>query len=51
MNYLEVEELSSTRIVIRYERGKSILIGKDLVVSKMQDEELLIIGKIKTIEV
>ncbi len=51
MNYLEVEELSSTRIVIRYERGKSILIGKDLVVSKMQNEELLIIGKIKTIEV
>ncbi len=51
MNYLEVEDFSDTRVVVRYEGGVSVLIGTHLVVSKMQDDELLIVGKIKTIEV
>lgn len=50
MNYLEIEDFSSTRVVIRYHGGKTIILGTDLVVAKMQDEELLIIGKLKTIE-
>lgn len=51
INYLELEDFSSTRVVVRYESGKTILLGTDLVVSKMQEDELLIIGNIKTIEV
>lgn len=50
MNYLEIEDFSSTRVVVRYQEGKTVLLGDDLVVSKMQDEELLIIGKLKSIE-
>ena len=51
INYLELEDFSSTRVVVRYDSGKTILLGTDLVVSKMQEDELLIIGNIKTIEV
>ena len=50
MNYEEVEDFSNTRVVIRYNKGKTVLLGTDLVVTKMQDEELLITGKLKTIE-
>lgn len=50
MNYLEIEDFSSTRVVVRYKRGKTILLGTDLVVSKMQNDELLITGKLKMIE-
>ncbi len=51
MNYLEIVDFSDTRIVVRYEGGSSILTGSQLVVSKMQDDEILIEGKICSIEV
>ena len=51
MNYLEVVDFSDTRVVIRYEEGESIFNGKNLIVSRMQDSELLIEGKIISIEV
>ena len=50
MNYVAIEDFSSTRVVVRHDKGKTILLGTDLVVTKMQDEELLITGKLKTIE-
>lgn len=50
INYKEIEDFSSTRVVVRYEGGITILLGTDLVVSKMQDDELLITGKLKSIE-
>ena len=50
MNYLEIEDFSSTRVVVKYRAGKNILLGNHLVVSKMQDEELLIVGELKSIE-
>jgi len=50
MNYQEIEDFSSSRIVVRYSNGITIFLGSDLVVSKMQDDELLITGRIKTIE-
>lgn len=50
INYKEIEDFSSTRVVVRYEGGVTILLGTDLVVSKMQDDELLITGKLKSIE-
>lgn len=51
MNYLEVEDFSDTRVVVRYDGGVSILLGTNLVVSKMQDEELLITGNLISIQV
>lgn len=50
LNYVEIEDFSNSRIVIRYEGGVLLVLGSDLVISKMQDEELLITGKIKSIE-
>lgn len=51
MNYLEIVDFSDTCIVVRYEGGRSILTGSQLVISKMQDDEILIEGKICSIEV
>ena len=50
LNYLEVEDFSNTRVIIRYVGGKMIIHGMDLVVSKMESEELLIDGKLLRIE-
>lgn len=50
INYLEIKDFSSTRVVVRYDGGYTILLGSDLVVSKMLDDELLITGKLKSIE-
>ena len=51
INYLEIEDFSNTRVAVRHDGGTTILLGSDLVVSKMEDNELLITGKIKNIEV
>lgn len=50
INYLEIVDFSSTKVVIRYSGGVSILNGVDLVVSKMLEDELLIVGNLKSIE-
>jgi len=50
INYLEIEDFSSTRIVIRYKDGVTILLGMDLVISKMEEYELLVTGKLYSIE-
>lgn len=50
INYLEIVDFSSTRVVVRYQEGTTTLLGTDLVVSKMMDDELLITGKLKSIE-
>ena len=50
MNYIEVEDFSSTRVIVKYDGGRTIILGTDLVVSKMQDDELLITGKLRFIE-
>lgn len=50
INYLEIVDFSSERVVIKYRDGITILMGNNLVVSKMMDDELLIVGKLKSIE-
>lgn len=50
INYTMIEDFSSNRVVVCYEKGVITLIGTDLVISKMLDEELLIVGKLKSIE-
>ena len=51
INYIEVVDFSDSKVVIRYSKGKTTILGDNLVVSKMMKDELLIIGKIRTIEV
>lgn len=50
INYIEIKDFSNTRIVISNNDGITTITGENLVVSKMQDNEVLITGKIKTIE-
>lgn len=49
INYIEIEDFSSNRVVVKYRGGKTILEGVDLVVSKMLEDELLITGKLSSI--
>ena len=50
INYIEIKDFSNTKIVINSTNGITTIIGKNLVVSKMQDNEVLITGIIKNIE-
>lgn len=50
INYIEIMDFSSNRVVVRYRGGFTTLEGVDLVVSKMMDDELVIEGKLKSIE-
>lgn len=49
INYQEILDFSNKEIAIRHPNGITIIKGNNLVVSKMQDEELLIKGDIKSI--
>lgn len=51
INYLEIVSLNDTRIVVRYAGGNSVILGKNLIVARMQDEEILIEGEIQSVEV
>lgn len=50
INYVEIEDFSSNKVVVKYKDGKTILEGINLVVSKMLEDELLITGKLSSIE-
>ena len=50
INYEEIKDFSSNKIVVKTKKNITTIIGKDLVVSKMQDNEVLITRLIKTIE-
>ena len=50
INYIEIKDFSNTKIVINNTNGITTIIGKNLEVSKMQDNEVLITGIIKNIE-
>ena len=50
INYIEIVDFSSDKVIVKYSDGLIILLGKDLVVAKMLDDELLIMGKLYSIE-
>jgi len=50
-NYIEILDFNSSIVSIKHNKGITKIKGKDLVVSKMLDNEVLIIGNIKEIEV
>ena len=49
VNYKEIIDFNSVKISIKHEKGITIVNGKNLVVSKMLEEEILITGNIESI--
>ena len=49
INYKEILDFNSTKISIRHDKGITSIIGTDLVVSKMIEDEILITGKFTSI--
>ena len=49
INYTEIIGFSSTKVVIKYNKGIMTINGLNLVVSKMMEEELLVTGKITSL--
>jgi len=50
INYLDVELFDEEKVVIRHGSGSIVLNGKDLIISKLLDKELMINGDIERIE-
>ena len=50
MNFTTIGEISSEKIIIRYQEGTIIIKGENLVMSKLLHEEVLIRGVLKTVE-
>lgn len=50
INHIEIKDFTSKKIVIKHRQGITTITGNNLVVSKMQDNEILIIGDIQNIE-
>ena len=49
INYLEIVDFSSDKVIVKYRDGVTTFMGRDLVVSKMLEDEVFITGKIDSI--
>lgn len=49
INYLEIVDFSSDKVIVKYREGVTTFRGCDLVVSKMLEDEVFITGKIDSI--
>lgn len=50
VNYVDIDHFDSNKIIIRYNAGVVIVKGEDLIISKLLTDEILINGKLKSIE-
>ena len=50
VNYIEIIIMERTRITIKYDKGLLVIKGNDLTINKLLEQELLITGSIKSIE-
>ncbi len=50
VNYKEIGHFDSDKVIINYSDGSVIIKGNNLVVSKLMNDEILICGEIKNIE-
>lgn len=50
VNYIEIDHFDDTKVMVRYEKGLVIIKGENLTISKLLNDELLILGKIKSLE-
>lgn len=51
VNYIKIIDFTSSVIRVENKYGKTIVNGSNLVISKMLDDEILIVGNIKSINV
>lgn len=51
VNYIKILDFTSSVIRVENKYGKTIVNGSNLVISKMLDDEILIVGNIKSINV
>ncbi|MBR3049545.1 MAG: hypothetical protein IKG58_03205 [Bacilli bacterium] len=51
INYNKIISLENTNISFKIDKGKIIIKGNDLVLKKLLDKEILVKGKISSIEV
>lgn len=50
VNYVDIDHFDSNKILIRHKGGVVIIKGEDLIISKLLTDEMLIVGKIKSLE-
>lgn len=50
VNYIEIDHFDDTKVIVRYEKGIVKIKGENLTISKLLNDELLILGKIKVVE-
>lgn len=50
VNYIDIIIMESNRITVKYDKGLLKVIGSDLIINKLLEQELLITGSIKSIE-
>lgn len=50
VNYLDIITLEESRISLKYQQGMIIIKGNNLSVNKLLDNEILITGEIKSVE-
>ena len=50
VNYQEIDHFDDTKIIVRYDTGVVIIKGENLTISKLLNDELLILGKINSVE-
>lgn len=50
VNYTSMITMEENRISLQYEKGSVVVNGASLVVKKLMDEEILIVGNISSIE-
>ena len=51
VNYMDIDHFDDNKIIIRYSKGTVIIKGEDLIISKLLTDEILILGKIKGLEI
>ncbi len=50
INYDSIGHFDNNKVIIRHKNGEVIIKGKNLVVSKLMNDEVLVRGKIENIE-
>ena len=50
INYIEIKSFSDNKIIIKHKEGYTTITGKELIISKMYENEILITGTIKALE-
>ena len=50
VNYTSIGHFDNNKVIVRYENGEILIKGEKISVTKLLDDEILIIGEFKSIE-